>query len=136
MMGRNSCDGMLSVGNDIVENDRIRDLLEKHGDRFLKRVFTDGEVEYCHKHKDPVPYLAGRFACKEALIKALSLDPGEVADMKEIELAGTNFGKKTLVMHGKTEKFFQAKGFTHSSVSISHGRNHSTAVVVLYKEKL
>ncbi len=126
---------MLSVGNDIVENERIRELLEKHGDRFLKRVFTEEEVAYCHSHKDPVPFLAGRFACKEAVIKALSLGPGEVLDMKEIELAGTGFGKKTLVIHGKTEKFFKAKGFTSSSVSISHADHYSTAVVILYQEK-
>ncbi|XDD42083.1 holo-ACP synthase [Leptospira sp. WS60.C2] len=125
---------MLSVGNDIVENERIRELLQKHGDRFLKRVFTEDEVEYCHKHKDPVPFLAGRFACKEAVIKALDLEPGQVADMREIELAGTNFGKKTLVIHGKTEKFFREKGFTGSSVSISHADHYSTAVVVFFKE--
>ncbi|TGN21048.1 holo-ACP synthase [Leptospira idonii] len=127
---------MISIGNDIVENDRIRALLAKHGDRFLKRIFTEEEIRYCHKHKDPVPYLAGRFACKEAVIKAMSLGPGEVLDMREIELAGTDFGKKTLVIHGKTEKFFQSKGFTASSVSISHADHYSTAVVVLYKEKV
>ncbi|MCU0823864.1 MAG: holo-ACP synthase [Leptospira sp.] len=125
---------MISVGNDIVENERIRDLFIKHGNRFLNRVFTPDEVTYCQKHKDPIPYLAGRFACKEAVIKALQLAPGEVVDMKEIELAGTDFGKKTLVIHGKTEKFFQAKGFVGSSVSISHSDHYATAVVVFYKE--
>ncbi|MDF3818945.1 holo-ACP synthase [Leptospira sp. 96542] len=125
---------MISVGNDIVENERIRGLLAKHGDRFLTRIFTEEEVEYCHKHKDPVPFLAGRFACKEAVIKALCLSSGEAVDMREIELAGTNFGKKTLVIRGKTEKVFREKGFIGSSVSISHSQHYATAVVVFYKE--
>ncbi|GBF49999.1 phosphopantetheinyl transferase [Leptospira ryugenii] len=125
---------MISVGNDIVENSRIRELLDRYGDRFLNRVYTQDEVLYCQSHNDPVPFLAGRFACKEAVIKAMSLAPGEVLDMREIELAGTGFGKKTLVIHGKTETFFKEKGFTSSSVSISHADHYSTAVVILYKE--
>ncbi|EMM81105.1 4'-phosphopantetheinyl transferase family protein [Leptospira interrogans str. 2006001854] len=84
----------ISVGNDIVENSRIRDLLEKHGDRFLKRVFSESEREYCSNRKDPIPHLSGRFCVKEAFIKAI--EPGDhvILDMREIELFGKEFGKK------------------------------------------
>ncbi|EKR17658.1 holo-ACP synthase [Leptospira interrogans] len=124
----------ISVGNDIVENSRIRDLLEKHGDRFLKRVFSESEREYCSNRKDPIPHLSGRFCVKEAFIKAI--EPGDhvILDMREIELFGKEFGKKELVLHGKSKELFLAKGYSGCSVSISHAENYSTAVVVLYKE--
>lgn len=124
----------ISVGNDIVENARIRDLLEKHGDRFLKRVFSESEREYCSNRKDPVPRLSGRFCVKEAFIKAIEPDDQVVLDMREIELFGKEFGKKELVLHGKSKELFLTKGYNGCSVSISHAENYSTAVVVLYKE--
>jgi len=125
-----------SIGNDIVENERIQGLYELHKDRFLKRIFTQDEIQYCEKHKDPIPFLAGRFALKEAVIKALGLPPGVVLDWKEIELQGNEFGKKRLVIHGKALQCFQERGFTQSTVSISHADKYSTAVVLLYGENL
>ncbi|RHX87399.1 holo-ACP synthase [Leptospira stimsonii] len=124
----------ISVGNDIVENSRIRELLEKHGDRFLKRVFSESEREYCTNRKDPIPHLSGRFCVKEAFIKAI--EPGDkvILDMREIELFGKEFGKKELVLHGKSKELFLTKGYSGCSVSISHAENYSTAIVVLYRE--
>ncbi len=122
----------LSLGNDIVENVRIQELLEKYGDRFLQKIYSPDEIAYCQKQKDPIPFLAGRFACKEAVIKALDLEPGMVLDFREIELSGTEFGKKRLVIHGKALDCFKAKGFEQSSVSISHAEHYSTAVAVLF----
>ncbi|MEI1280290.1 holo-ACP synthase [Leptospira venezuelensis] len=124
----------ITIGNDIVENSRIRDLLDKHGERFLKRVFSETEIAYCSGRKDPVPHLSGRFCVKEAFIKAI--EPGDkvILDMREIELFGKDFGKKELVLHGKSKELFLEKGYSGVSVSISHAENYSTAVVVLYKE--
>ncbi|EQA47318.1 holo-[acyl-carrier-protein] synthase [Leptospira broomii serovar Hurstbridge str. 5399] len=124
----------ISIGNDIVENDRIRDLLEKHGERFLKRVFSETEIQYCTGRKDPVPHLSGRFCVKEAFIKAIEAGEKVALDMREIELFGKEFGKKELVLHGKSKELFIEKGYSGVSVSISHAENYSTAVVVLYKE--
>jgi holo-[acyl-carrier protein] synthase len=125
---------VISVGNDIVENHRIGEAYSHHKDRFLKRVFTDGEIDYCLSKGNPVPFLAARFACKEAFIKAVGLEPGEVIDFREVELKGSSFGKKRLAISGKAEKKFQEKGFKEMSVSISHSDSYSTAVVVLYGE--
>ncbi|EQA36772.1 holo-[acyl-carrier-protein] synthase [Leptospira inadai serovar Lyme str. 10] len=124
----------ISIGNDIVENDRIRDLLERHGERFLKRVFSETEIQYCTGRKDPVPHLSGRFCVKEAFIKAIEAGDKVALDMREIELFGKEFGKKELVLHGKSKELFIEKGYSGVSVSISHAENYSTAVVVLYKE--
>ncbi|MBI3394458.1 MAG: holo-ACP synthase [Spirochaetia bacterium] len=122
---------ILGLGTDIIENDRIRDLLSKHGDRFLNRIFTREEVEYARSHVDPVPYLAARFAVKEASIKALNL-PGEMGvSMKEVEVAGSVFGKKKLVLHGKVKKIAEQMGARHFHLSLSHGQGMSMAVVIL-----
>ncbi|PJZ69218.1 holo-[acyl-carrier-protein] synthase [Leptospira perolatii] len=124
----------ISVGNDIVENTRIREMLVKHGERFLRKIFSESEIQYCTRRKDPVPHLSGRFCVKEAFIKAI--EPGDRVslDMREIELFGLDFGKKELVLHGKSKELFLEKGYSGVSVSISHAENYSTAVVVLYKE--
>ncbi|MBE7411996.1 MAG: holo-ACP synthase [Leptospiraceae bacterium] len=123
----------ISVGNDIVDNARIRTLLKKFGDRFLHRIFSESEIEYCMQKADPVPFLSGRFACKEAFIKAIQLDKHEVLDLREIELFGRDSGKKKLVIHGRSKEMFHNKGFDSISVSISHVKEYSTAIVVLYR---
>jgi holo-[acyl-carrier protein] synthase len=122
----------LSVGNDIVENYRIREALEKFGERFLKRVFTSMEREYCFSKKDPIPFLAARFACKEAFIKAMCLGKGEILEFSEIELYGKEFGKKEIVLHGKAKELFTNSGYERISVSISHSEDYATAIVILY----
>lgn len=123
---------ILSVGNDIVENGRIKDTFDKFGERFLEKVFSKDEVEYCLSKKNPIPHLSARFACKEAFIKAIELENGKTLEMKEIELSGNFFGKKNLALHGKARELFLQKGYNEISVSISHTDEYATAVVILY----
>lgn len=125
----------LSIGNDIVSNDRIRKAVDDFGDRFLKRVFTEEEIEYCKNKKDPIPHLAARFACKEAFIKAVGTSSQTLVDMKEISLRGREFGKKKLFLTGKSKELFHLKGFTEADASVSHCESYSTAVVLLYQEE-
>jgi holo-[acyl-carrier protein] synthase len=120
-----------SIGNDIISNERIRKAWKEHGDRFLDRIFTQGEKEYCLSKKDPVPHLSARFACKEAFIKAINLDRNQMMDMTEIELVGQEFGKKRLCIYGKSKELFTSKGFKDAQASISHCEEFSTAVVLL-----
>ncbi|WCL48740.1 holo-ACP synthase [Leptospira sp. GIMC2001] len=122
----------MTIGNDIIANHRIKAAWDEFGDRFLNRVFTDQEKEYCLKKKDPVPHLAARFACKEAFIKALDCGSDFRFDMREIELVGSEFGKKRLCINGKSMELFSSKGFSVSEASISHCDEYSTAVVLLY----
>jgi holo-[acyl-carrier protein] synthase len=62
---------IIGLGFDATDLPRIRDVFDRYGDRFLRRVFTEGEIAYCTRQRDPVPSLAGRFAAKEAAMKAL-----------------------------------------------------------------
>ncbi len=123
----------ISVGNDIVENKRIADLYQRYGEKFLERVYSKVEIEYCLSKKNPIPYLSARFACKESFIKAIDAGNNVTLDMREIELSGTHHGKKDLQLFGKAKQFFMDKGYTSSSVSISHCQEYATAIVILYK---
>ena len=101
---------ILSVGNDIVENSRIKETLEKFGEKFLEKVYTQEEVTYCLSKKNPIPHLSARFACKEAFIKAIELENGKVLEMKEIELSGNFFGKKKSCITWKGKRIILTKG--------------------------
>jgi holo-[acyl-carrier protein] synthase len=81
----------ISIGNDIISNERVRKALADHGDRFLNRIFTEEEQIYCLAKKDPVPHLAARFACKEAFIKAIGLEPNETLNYSVVTLVKKGF---------------------------------------------
>jgi holo-[acyl-carrier protein] synthase len=117
------------VGIDIVRIDRIQTVVEKWGQRFLKKVFTDNEISYCYTKKMPHLSLAVRFAAKEALIKAIASEiPVTFTD---IEIISSHNGKPFLNVKGKLEVFFQEKFIRKAHVSLSHERDYGVACVVL-----
>lgn len=122
----------ISVGNDLVENARISEVYEEFGKKFLDKVYHPNEIEYCLSKKNPIPYLAARFAAKEAFIKALRLPNRVQLNWKEIFIEGNYFGKKDLVISGKAKEFFLKSGFENISTSITHTENFACAVVILY----
>src|SRR5919106_6675940 len=77
---------IIGIGVDATDLPRIADLLERYGDRFLRRVFTDDEIAYCMQRRDPVPHLAARFAAKEAAMKALGTGHARGVMWKDIEI--------------------------------------------------
>src|SRR5258707_786032 len=79
---------ILGLGFDATDIPRVREVFGRYGDRFLHRVFTDGEIAYCTRHRDPVPSLAARFAAKEATMKALGTGHSRGVLWKDIEGAG------------------------------------------------
>ncbi|NQU17366.1 MAG: holo-ACP synthase [Candidatus Saganbacteria bacterium] len=112
------------IGVDIVEISRIKDAVKKYGDRFLEKIFTDKELEYCQAHKAiRFPELAVRFAAKEAYSKANG--SGIVADLswKNIEIINDEKGKPHISLNGKLAKNVQ--------VSLSHELNSAIAFVVI-----
>jgi holo-[acyl-carrier protein] synthase len=115
------------LGNDIIEIERVRQSIERHGQHFLNRLFTPREQDYCYKFKDPVPHFAGRFAAKEAIAKALGTGFGAEVSWHDIEILGDESGKPT-VHFSETAK----KRFNHPRVlvSISHSASHATAVAI------
>src|SRR5918995_6501055 len=91
--------GIIGLGFDATDIPRVRDVFARHGDRFLHRVFTDGEIAYCMRQRDPVPSLAWRFATKEAAMKALGTGHSQGVLWKDVEVHRAG-GPPQLWLHG------------------------------------
>jgi holo-[acyl-carrier protein] synthase len=125
----------VSVGIDLVRVSRVAESLERFGDRFLRRVFTDGEIAYAHTSPALAPErLAARFAAKEATIKALDLTDQGVT-WRSIEVEREPRGKCRLVLHGPARRAADAAGFAELSVSLSHEGDYATAVVLAIRQE-
>jgi len=115
------------LGNDIIEIDRVRKGFEAHGQPFLDRLFTKKEQEYCQLHSDPYPRYAGRFAAKEAIVKALGCGFGTEAGWHDIEIIADAKGKPEVhISSGLKERFNSPKIL----VSISHCKEYAAAVAI------
>jgi holo-[acyl-carrier protein] synthase len=121
---------MLSTGVDIIEIPRIRQVLERYGQRFLDRVFTPGEIEYC---RGRAPNLAARFAAKEAAMKALGTGFRGVA-WKDIEVVRHRSGAPSIKLHGRAKSRAQRLGLRDMALSLSHSREYAVASVVAISE--
>ena len=124
---------ILGTGIDLIEIERVKAAHQKHGDRFIKRLITEGEAAYCLKKSDPYPSLAGRFAAKEAAIKAFSHGFGGRWKWIHIEVAREASGKPTLRFFGVMEKLRLERGITQAHLSIAHSKRDATATVILEK---
>lgn len=116
----------VKTGVDIIEIPRIQAALDRHGERFLKRVFTDFEILECRSRADA---LAVRFAAKEAASKALGTGIGPIG-WRDVETLHKWSGEPYLVLHGPAEVIAQRLGLTEWAVSLSHSRENAIAVVV------
>ena len=117
---------MLSTGVDIIEISRIRQVLEHYGQRFLNRVFTPGEIEYC---RGRAPNLAARFAAKEATMKSLGTGFRGVA-WKDIEVVRGQSGAPSIKLHGHAKTRAQRLGVQEMALSLSHSQEYAVASVV------
>jgi holo-[acyl-carrier protein] synthase len=117
------------VGIDLVKIDRMKEVVEKWGQRFLARVFTAGEISYCYEKKNPYLSLSVRFAAKEALIKAIG-SAGPVA-LTDIEVINVDTGKPFLKINGRLEVFIKEKSIRRAHLSLSHEHEYGVACVVL-----
>ena len=116
----------LATGVDLIEIARIEDVIARHGKHYLDRVYTPAELDYCGKR---IESLAGRFAAKEAVAKALGSGIGDVS-WQEIEVLGDEQNAPMLILRGRAEQRARELGLTVWSLSISHSQSHSVAVVV------
>jgi len=121
---------IISHGVDLVRCDRIQRLLENYGDRFLARVFTPSEIEYCLKCRTPAIRLAGRFAVKEAVFKALGTGWRGNLCWTDIETLPDHLGKPVVRLHGRACQLAQSQGISVLLASISHTREHAAASVI------
>jgi len=123
---------IIHQGVDIVHTGRIREIMERHRG-FLNDIFTESEREYCLSKRDPVPHLAGRFAVKEAVLKALGIGisaTGIDSRFQEIEVRNQKNGRPVLTLKGWIDKIARKKKITHHSISISHSGEYAVATVV------
>jgi holo-[acyl-carrier protein] synthase len=123
---------ILGLGIDIIEVPRIATTIERHGSRFLEKVFLPSELLwYERKRSAAVEDLAGRFAAKEAMMKALGTGWRRGVQFRQIEVLNERSGKPTIRLSGRTLEVAEALGVEGIHVSISHERTHAVAVVVL-----
>lgn len=122
---------IVGIGTDIIEVKRIDEAIQKYGERFVRRIFTEAEIEYCSARKAAAMHYAGRFASKEAAFKALQRGWGGEVSWKDVEIVNEPSGAPRLHFYGKALEIAQEKKVTASHVSISHIQDLATAIVVL-----
>jgi holo-[acyl-carrier protein] synthase len=117
----------LSSGIDLIEIERVREAIERHGDKFIARIFTEYEQKEC---KGRIPSLAARFAAKEAVAKALGTGIGDVRWL-DIEIRGDENNAPRLYLYGMAEAKAKEKGLSNWSVSLTHTESQAMALVVV-----
>jgi len=122
---------IVGIGVDLVDVRRMRGVLERRGDRIIRRVFTAAEQDYCRAHRDPSPYFAVRFAAKEALFKALGTGWARGVAWCEAEVLRQESGAPKLVVTGRARELADELGTRRIHVSLSHSEEAAIAVVVL-----
>ena len=118
---------IIGIGTDIVETLRIAQMIERHGELFLLRVFTPHEVEYCSARKAATQHYAGRWAAKEAVLKALGTGWSRGIAWRDIEVRNEISGKPHIVLDGGALDVSRRLGIAQILISISHCRAYATA---------
>jgi holo-[acyl-carrier protein] synthase len=122
---------VLGIGVDLVECARIERSLDRFGEKFLRRVFTEGEIEYSMSMKFPARHLAARFAGKEAVSKAFGTGIGKAMGWRNIDISKKKSGEPFLVFSGPAQELASKRGVTSALITLSHTDRHAVACVVL-----
>jgi holo-[acyl-carrier protein] synthase len=122
---------IVGTGIDIAEVPRIREAIERHGERFLRRIYTEGEIQYCESKANRVERYAARFAAKEAGMKAIGTGWNHGVRWRDIEVARKPGGRPTLLLHGKAAEFAAKLGATNFVLSLTHTSEQAMAQVIL-----
>ena len=122
---------IVGTGIDIAEVDRIAASIQRFGRRFLERVFTAGEIRYCESKANKAERYAGRFAAKEAAMKAIGTGWSGGVTWQDVEVTLVPGGRPTLTFHGKAAEFFQKLGAVRAHLSITHTKEQAMAQVIL-----
>ncbi len=118
---------VVGIGTDIVECLRVAQMIERHGEHFLTRVYTPHEIEYCSARKAATQHYAGRFAAKEAVLKALGTGWARGVQWTDIEVRNELGGQPKIALSGGTREVCEKLGIAEILISISHCRTHATA---------
>jgi holo-[acyl-carrier protein] synthase len=121
---------IVGTGVDITETARIEHALQRHGERFSKRLYTPREIAYCEQFKNRAERFAARFAAKEAAFKALGTGWREGVRWLDVEVTHQPSGKPELVLTGRAGELARALGVTRTAVSLSHSNHYVIAQVI------
>jgi holo-[acyl-carrier protein] synthase len=122
---------IIGTGVDLVDIARFRKVIERLKDRFVLRVFTPGEQEFCNAHRDPIPHFAVRFAAKEALFKALGTGWARGVTWLDVEVRRERQDAPTMILFGEARRLCSAKQAQRVHLSLSHSDQWAIAMVIL-----
>ena len=126
---------IIGIGTDITECLRIARMIERHGELFINRVYTPEEIRYCQNRAQATQHFTGRWAAKEAVMKALGTGWRRGISWRDIEVRNEASGKPVVAVRGGVKDVVEQLGITKLLVSISHCRTHATAYAVAVGEK-
>jgi holo-[acyl-carrier protein] synthase len=122
---------IVGTGIDIAEVPRIAASIARFGERFLHRIFTEGEIRYCDAKANRVERYAARFAAKEAAMKAIGTGWNHGVTWRDVEVSRLPGGRPTITFHGKAAEFAAKLGAKHVALSLTHTAEHAIAQVIL-----
>jgi len=122
---------IVGSGIDIAEVPRIAESIKRFGDRFITRIFTEGEIHYCDSKANRVERYAARFAAKEAAMKALGTGWNYGVTWRDVEVSRQPGSRPTIVFHGKAAEFAEKLGAKHVALSLTHTKEFAMAQVIL-----
>ena len=122
---------ILGTGIDFIEVARIASSFEKFGERFVNRILLPDEITYCLSHQKPAPFLAVRFAAKEAVSKAFGTGIGAQLGWQDMEIRRKESGEPFVVLHGKGAELLAARGAQRLHISLTHTENYAAATAIL-----
>ena len=121
---------IIAHGIDIIETDRVADMAERYGDRFLDRILTPTEKQYCFGRRNWKPHIAGRFAAKEAVLKVLGTGWRKGMAWTDIEITNTELGSPSVALSHYTADLARQKGIETILLSITHTPNYASASAI------
>ena len=122
---------VIGIGIDIIEIDRIKTSIETYGNRFLSKIYTPIEIDYCNSKANKFQHYAARFAAKEAIYKALATGWQKDLHWQDIEIINQPTGMPVASLKGKLKKFLSNE--MDLKISLSHSNNYVTCVAIIYK---
>jgi len=122
---------ILGTGIDIIEVFRIAASFEKFGERFLNRILKPAEIAYALSHKNPAPFLAARFAAKEAISKAFGTGIGQHLGWQDMEVGRKESGEPFVILHGGGLRLLEQRGGRIVHLSLSHTAQYAAAMAIL-----
>lgn len=121
---------IVGLGTDIIEITRIGQMIERHGELFLQRVYTESEIRYCQQRKECMQHYAARWAAKEAVMKTLGTGFAKGIGWQDVEVVNLKNGQPEIRLSGGAKEFAAQRGIDQILITISHCRAYATATAV------